>query len=95
MHYLTGVFLPGDKKCEVKEVSVPNPGHGQVLVQTRASALCGSDLRSIYRPKVHKSGAEGYLNVIAGHEPCGVIVKRGEGVLDVYVAVQNRPRQTN
>lgn len=73
----------GDKKCEIREVPVPQPGFGQVLIQTRASALCGSDLRSIYRPKVHKTGAEGYLGVIAGHEPCGIVVKKGEGVLDV------------
>ncbi|KAI5119314.1 hypothetical protein M0805_004558 [Coniferiporia weirii] len=81
---MKGVYLPGDRQCEVRTTSVPKPGPGQVIVQTRASALCGSDLRSIYRPKVHKTGAEGYLGVIAGHEPCGVIVQRGEGVLDVW-----------
>ncbi|TDL24572.1 oxidoreductase [Rickenella mellea] len=79
-----GVFLPGDHQCEVRTVKVPTPNHGQVLVQMRASTLCGSDLRAIYRPKVHKTDAEGYLGVIAGHEPCGIIVKRGDGVLDVW-----------
>lgn len=82
-HHISGVYLPGDRQCNVRVSSVPRPGFGQVLVQTRASGLCGSDLRSIYRPKTHKTGAEGYLGVIAGHEPCGVIVKRGEGILDV------------
>ncbi|KAH8115852.1 oxidoreductase [Phellopilus nigrolimitatus] len=81
---MKGVYLPGDRRCEIRATAIPQPGPDQVLVQTRASALCGSDLRSIYRPKVHKTGAEGYLGVIAGHEPCGVIVKRGEGVLDAW-----------
>ena len=54
-----------------------------MLIQTRASSICGSDLRAIYRPKVHKTGAEGYTGCIAGHEPAGVIVKRGEGVPDL------------
>ena len=85
IYRISGVYILGNRQCEIRETSVPEPGHGQVLVQTRASALCGSDLRSIYRPKVHKTGAEGYLGVIAGHEPCGIIVKRGEGVLDVLV----------
>ncbi|KAL5498846.1 hypothetical protein ACEPAH_2201 [Sanghuangporus vaninii] len=81
---MKGVYLPGDRRVEIRQVPVPDPSYGQVLVQTRASALCGSDLRSIYRPKIHKTGAEGYLGVIAGHEPCGIIVKRGEGVPDVW-----------
>lgn len=77
--------MPGSRECQIRDVPVPSPGPGEVLIQTRASALCGSDLRSIYRPAPaeRKTGAEGYLDVIAGHEPCGIIVKRGEGVLDV------------
>lgn len=80
-----GVYLPGDRKCEVREASVPRPGQGQVLVQTRASALCGSDLSYIYRRAKGVAGdaRSTYRGVIAGHEPCGIIVQRGEGVLDM------------
>lgn len=81
---MKGVYLPGDRRCEIRETAVPQPGIGQVLLQSKASAICGSDLRAIYRPKTHKTGAEGYLGVIAGHEPCGVIVKRGKGVPDTW-----------
>ena len=42
----------------------------------RASTICGSDLRAIYREHVGR-GPEAYKDVIAGHEPCGEIVAAG------------------
>lgn len=75
---MTGVVLPGNSTVEYKEFPIPEPGHGQVLVQMKASSICGSDIRAIYREHLGK-GPEGYQNVIAGHEPCGQIVKVGPG----------------
>ncbi|MDQ6885139.1 MAG: alcohol dehydrogenase catalytic domain-containing protein [Candidatus Dormibacteraeota bacterium] len=46
----------------------------------RASSLCGSDLRAIYRPAQQGIGPEAYRGVIAGHEPCGDIVEVGPNV---------------
>jgi threonine dehydrogenase-like Zn-dependent dehydrogenase len=48
------------------------------LVQVKASSICGSDIRAIYREHLGH-GPEAYQNVIAGHEPCGQIVKVGPG----------------
>lgn len=77
---MKGVILPGNSTVEVKGFEIPKPGHGQVLVQTKASTICGSDIRAIYRAHVGK-GAEGYIpGTVAGHEPCGVIVEEGEGL---------------
>jgi threonine dehydrogenase-like Zn-dependent dehydrogenase len=59
-------------------VPVPVPGHEQVLVEVRASTICGSDIRAIYREHLGV-GAEAYRGVIAGHEPCGEIVATGPG----------------
>ena len=44
----------------------------------KASTICGSDIRCIYHEHLGK-GPEGYQGVIAGHEPCGQIVKTGPG----------------
>ena len=75
---MQGAYLPGDSNVDVREVSDPTPGHGQVVLAMRASTICGSDLRSIYHE--HKgSGAEAYQDVIAGHEPCGDVVEVGPG----------------
>src|SRR3954471_11713780 len=54
------------------------PGHGQVVVRMQASAICGSDIRAIYREHTGR-GAEAYRGVIAGHEPSGEIVAAGPG----------------
>ncbi|MFN2464772.1 MAG: zinc-binding dehydrogenase [Candidatus Dormibacteria bacterium] len=82
---MTGAVLPGDRKVEVREYEVPEPGPGQVLVAMRASGLCGSDLRAIYRPTQQGHGPEAYRGVIAGHEPAGQIAALGPGVTDWLV----------
>jgi threonine dehydrogenase-like Zn-dependent dehydrogenase len=63
---------------EIREVDAPTPGTGQVVVAMRASTICGSDLRAIYREHLG-TGAEAYCDVVAGHEPCGEIVAVGPG----------------
>lgn len=77
---MRGVVLPGDRQLEFRDFPVPEPAFGQVLVRVRASSLCGSDLRAIYRPTDQGHGPEAYRGVIAGHEPCGVIEQVGPGV---------------
>jgi threonine dehydrogenase-like Zn-dependent dehydrogenase len=75
---MTGVTLPGNSTVEFKQQPVPTPGHGQVLVQMKASSICGSDIRAIYREHLGV-GDEAYRGVIAGHEPCGQIAEVGPG----------------
>lgn len=76
---MKGAVLPGNSTVEFKDFEVPSPGHGQVLVKTRASSICGSDIRAIYRAHLGK-GPEGYQpGTVAGHEPCGEIVEVGPG----------------
>ncbi|GLV56367.1 alcohol dehydrogenase [Dictyobacter sp. S3.2.2.5] len=80
MTTMKGVVLPGNRRVEMRDFEVSEPGHGQVLVRMKASSLCGSDLRAIYRPTDQGVGPEAYKGVIAGHEPCGIIEKVGPGV---------------
>ena len=75
---MRGVRLPGNREVMIEDVPVPVPGAGQVLVRMRASSICGSDIRAIYREHLGE-GAEAYQGVIAGHEPCGEIVEVGPG----------------
>jgi threonine dehydrogenase-like Zn-dependent dehydrogenase len=76
---MIGAILPGNSTVELKEFEVPKPGHGEVLLRTKASTICGSDIRAIYHEHLGK-GPEGYQpGMIAGHEPCGQIVEVGPG----------------
>jgi threonine dehydrogenase-like Zn-dependent dehydrogenase len=75
---MLGAFLPGNSTTELREVAVPAPGHGEVLLRMKASTICGSDIRCIYHEHLGK-GPEGYQGVIAGHEPSGLVVQAGPG----------------
>ena len=75
---MIGAYLPGNSTVELRDAAVPEPGHGEVLLRIKASTICGSDIRCIYHEHLGK-GPEGYQGVIAGHEPCGQIVKTGPG----------------
>ncbi|MBN1400097.1 MAG: zinc-binding dehydrogenase [Anaerolineae bacterium] len=75
---MRGVLLPGGRRVEFGEFPIPEPGHGQVLLKMKASSICGSDIRAIYREHLGH-GPEAYQGVIAGHEPCGQIVAMGPG----------------
>jgi threonine dehydrogenase-like Zn-dependent dehydrogenase len=75
---MRGVLLPGQRQIEFTTVPRPEPGHGQVLIQMKASSICGSDIRAIYREHLGE-GPEAYQGVIGGHEPCGQIVAVGPG----------------
>jgi threonine dehydrogenase-like Zn-dependent dehydrogenase len=75
---MVGAYLPGASRVEFREVHVPRPGHGEVLMRMKASTICGSDIRAIYREHLG-NGPERYRGVIAGHEPCGMIWKTGPG----------------
>ena len=79
MATMNGVVLPGNSTVKHVAVEVPEPGHGQVLLQMKASSICGSDIRAIYREHLG-SGPEAYRGVIAGHEPCGQVVAVGPTV---------------
>jgi threonine dehydrogenase-like Zn-dependent dehydrogenase len=74
---MRGLYLPGQRRTVLRDdVPVPSPGPGQVLVTMRASGICGSDVRAIYREHLG-TGAEAYQDVIAGHEPAGVVAAVG------------------
>lgn len=80
MKTMQGAVLPGNSTVELKDFEIPKPGHGQVLVRTMATTICGSDIRCIYHEHVGK-GPEGYQpGTISGHEPCGIIEAEGSGL---------------
>jgi threonine dehydrogenase-like Zn-dependent dehydrogenase len=78
MSTMKAAYLPGNSTVEMRTVAVPEPGHGEVLLQVKSSTICGSDIRCIYHEHLGK-GPEGYQGVIAGHEPAGQIVEAGPG----------------
>lgn len=80
---MKAVYFLGDRKIEVRNVPDPTPGFGEVVIEVRASGMCGSDLK--YYRDAGGAASIGFAMqssdpVIAGHEPCGVVVELGQGV---------------
>ena len=71
-----GVVFLGDRVAEVREFPIPHPGPGQVLIQMKRAAICGSDLH-VYRSP--QSFFEGHEPWIPGHEPAGEVAELGAG----------------
>ncbi|GAA4655760.1 zinc-binding dehydrogenase [Arthrobacter gyeryongensis] len=80
---MKAVILPGDKRVIVEERKIPDLGPHDVLVRTRASAICRSDM-SLYHgsPIVGGEGAR-QGSVIPGHEAAGEVVRIGDSVTHV------------
>jgi threonine dehydrogenase-like Zn-dependent dehydrogenase len=81
---MRGVVFTGDRQLEIRNFPDPEPGPGEVVLQIKASGMCGSDLK-FYRPapgEAQRALGLGDLAEpnIAGHEPCGVVAAVGPGV---------------
>lgn len=89
-----GVVFLGDRELVLQEFPDPTPGPGEVVVEIKASGMCGSDLHTYRAPKGGAAaglglGGDGSA-VIAGHEPCGVVVAKGSGVTDRQAQIGQR-----
>jgi threonine dehydrogenase-like Zn-dependent dehydrogenase len=80
------VFL-GDRQVALTDMEDPTPGPGEVVVATRASGMCGSDLK-YYRGPTNDTYASG--KIVAGHEPAGVVHAVGPGVPETTAVVGDR-----
>src|SRR5579872_7625093 len=90
---MRGVVFTGGRELELMEFTDPTPGPGEVVVEMKASGMCGSDLHQYRRPK--SGGETGGLAaptepVIAGHEPCGIVAAVGPGVSDKQAQIGQR-----
>ena len=79
---MKGIVFLGNKKLELQNFDDPTPGPDEVILEIQASGMCGSDLK-FYRANAGPSslGLGGDDKpVIAGHEPCEIIVETGSNV---------------
>src|SRR5215207_7316259 len=92
---MKGVVLAGDRRVEILDFPDPAPGPGEVVIEIKASGMCGSDLK-FYRA-AGGAAALGFKTsggpVIAGHEPCGVVAAVGPGVPERQTRVGMRVMQ--
>ena len=90
---MKGLVFAGNRRIEFQDFPDPTPGQGEVVLEIKASGMCGSDLK-FYRPPpgtVAKALGLGDAGaVIGGHEPAGVVVAVGPGVDEKQARIGDR-----
>jgi alcohol dehydrogenase, propanol-preferring len=69
-------FIAAQKPAELREIPVPEPGPGEVLIKIGGAGACHSDLHILEAPP--KPGANG-VPFTLGHENAGWVEKMGPG----------------
>lgn len=90
---MRGVVFTGNRQLELMQFDDPTPGPREVVLEIKASGMCGSDLHR-YRA-APGGGVSGGIKrsstpVIAGHEPCGVVAAVGSGVIEAEAHIGQR-----
>ena len=91
---MRGAVFLGNRQVELRTFPDPSPGPGEVVIQMKASGMCGSDLKFYRSPPGEAQKALGLGGnaepFIAGHEPCGEVVARGPGVAEREAPIGQR-----
>ena len=91
---MQGVVFTGERELELMAFPDPTPGPGEVVLEMRASGMCGSDLHQYRRPRGEARAGTGLPAnpnpTIGGHEPCGVVVAIGPDVLPAEAHIGQR-----
>jgi threonine dehydrogenase-like Zn-dependent dehydrogenase len=76
---MKGVVFPGDRKVDFIDVKDPEPGPLDVIIEMKASGMCGTDLQNYRRPAGQPPNFPVLIDrvPIAGHEPAGVVCEVG------------------
>lgn len=82
---MRGIVFTGERSLALMDFPDPTPGPGEVVLEIKASGMCGSDLHYYRRPKDQLGPP-----VIGGHEPCGVVVATGPGVFGPHAGIGAR-----
>lgn len=73
---MQGAVLVGPEQIDIREVPVPRPGPGEVLLKVRAATTCGTDVK-VFRRGGHPRMLQ--VPTLFGHEMAGEIAAVGEG----------------
>ena len=78
--------LPGEKEVLLQQEKLPNIKNSEILIEIKASGLCGSDLTPYKSNKQDRMSQypSGNLN-ISGHEPCGIVLETGKNIKGVKI----------
>lgn len=76
-------FMSGINKMEIRDIEMPKPQKGQVIVKLEYVGICGSDVHYLEHGKIGDFIVDG--DFILGHECAGTVTQLGEGVKNLKV----------
>lgn len=79
---VTALLFEGDEQIVLVEKTLGEPGQGQIVLDIRASGVCGSDLHNYHLSAEQSHGEDAVRSaaITPGHEIAGVVEKVGPGV---------------
>lgn len=77
------LYMNGKLNLAFKELDIPKPQHGEVLLKIGYCGVCGSDVHFYESGCIGTTPIKGDL--ILGHEAAGTVEAVGEGVTNVKV----------
>ena len=77
---MKGIVPVGNYKIEVRDLPIPEPREGEVLIDVKCAGICGSDVNT-FRMTWEQIGER--KNLVVGHEAGGIVAKVGPGVRKV------------
>lgn len=88
---MRGASFRGNREIDLLTFDDPKPGSTDVIIQMKASGMCGSDLHFYRNDPVEVIKSMGFKDlaargidlsqpIIGGHEPCGVVLEIGAAV---------------
>jgi threonine dehydrogenase-like Zn-dependent dehydrogenase len=83
-----GLVFLGDRRLDFLDFVDPAPGPGEVVIEIRASGMCGSDLHPYRAP--YDASIPDKKRIIGGHEPAGVVAAVGPGVAAQVARIGDR-----
>ncbi len=75
--HMRGALLLGPEQIAIRELPVPRPAAGELILQVRAATTCGTDVK-VFRRGGHPRMLE--VPTLFGHEMAGTVAALGSGV---------------
>ncbi len=73
------VFYEIGKPLDIREYEIPDPQHGEVIVQCVRANICGSDIH-MFKGEAFSAFGGLFYPIVLGHEFVGRVYKLGKGV---------------
>jgi threonine dehydrogenase-like Zn-dependent dehydrogenase len=78
---MKAILLEAPGVANMREIPVPTPGKGEILIRTKAATVCTSDIIDMEQGLF----SETTMPIVMGHEGAGIVAALGEGVNGVKV----------